>query len=149
MQISQFNSSSILQKTALNSDSDNPLILLLYAASREPEDSTEDVIDSMFSHIQCSRDDGQDNLCTSTLSRMHASTRYVQLKTGENYTRLNELIRSRVANESLVEVGRLFYLSVPSLAYSQIAQNILLQQPQHNPHFSNSKAPLMSSDSCS
>ena len=113
----------------LLSDSDNSITLLLYAASREPEDSTENLIDTMFSHIQCQ----DDSRCTTVLSRMHASTQYVQLKTGENYTRLNELIRLRVANESLVEVGRLFYLSVPSFAYSQIAQNIhLYARPQRN-----------------
>ena len=117
-----------------------PHTLLLYAASREPEETVENITDSIFSHIQCpssssstSTSTDDDSRCTDTLSLMHRSTRHVQLKSADNYTRLSELIRVRMAEENLVEVGRMFYLSVPPFAYAEIAQNVhLYGRPQRN-----------------
>ena len=103
----------------------SPHSLLLYAASREQEDAMRNIMDTLFSQIHCSSMETSSN-CSSTLSLMRHSTQYVQLKSEENYTRLNELIHSRVARANLVEIGRIFYLSVPPFAYSRISQNIHL-----------------------
>lgn len=110
----------------------SPHSLLLYAASREPHHVAENTTDFLFSQIHCSSVESDSN-CSSVLSLLHQSTHYVQLKSEENYTRLNEMIHSRVTRENLVEIGRIFYLSVPPFAYSQISENIhLYARPLQN-----------------
>ncbi|KAJ8259677.1 hypothetical protein GJAV_G00172170 [Gymnothorax javanicus] len=49
---------------------------------------------------------------------------YWKLKTAEDYAALSKEMGLRPAQEGLVEVGRLFYLSVPAFAYADVTEKI-------------------------
>ncbi|XP_063173483.1 GDH/6PGL endoplasmic bifunctional protein [Candoia aspera] len=51
-------------------------------------------------------------------------TEYHQLRGAEDYASLSQGIKTTLAQEDLVETGRIFYLSVPPFAYAEIARHI-------------------------
>ncbi|XP_039223233.1 GDH/6PGL endoplasmic bifunctional protein [Crotalus tigris] len=51
-------------------------------------------------------------------------TEYHQLKGEEDYAKLSQSIKTSLAQEELVESGRIFYLSVPPFAYAKIARHV-------------------------
>ena len=93
--------------------------LAIYAASREPA-SPSSLQDTFATLVE-------DNFDQGTLADTNVLLRrveYVQLKTKEDYSKLNSLIVSRMESEKLSEVVRVYYLSVPPYAYEWIVSVI-------------------------
>ncbi|XP_058017134.1 GDH/6PGL endoplasmic bifunctional protein [Ahaetulla prasina] len=64
------------------------------------------------------------NRCAVLKDQFLKLTEYHQLKGEEDYASLNRGIKTSLAQEELVETGRIFYLSVPPFAYAEIARHI-------------------------
>ncbi|XP_006145435.1 GDH/6PGL endoplasmic bifunctional protein [Tupaia chinensis] len=64
------------------------------------------------------------NHCAELKSQFVQLSQYHQLKATEDYQALSKDIEAQVQREGLREAGRIFYFSVPSFAYADIARNI-------------------------
>uniref|UniRef100_A0A8D0HSQ5 GDH/6PGL endoplasmic bifunctional protein n=1 Tax=Sphenodon punctatus TaxID=8508 RepID=A0A8D0HSQ5_SPHPU len=64
------------------------------------------------------------NRCVVVKDQFLKLSQYRQLKTSENYTTLNQDIKTLLQQEGLEEAGRIFYFSVPPFAYMEIARHI-------------------------
>ncbi|XP_065552444.1 GDH/6PGL endoplasmic bifunctional protein isoform X1 [Lathamus discolor] len=73
--------------------------------------------------LSCPPDESP-NRCAVLKDQFLKLSQYHQLKTAENYTMLNREIETLLRQEGLKEAGRIFYFSVPSFAYTEIARHI-------------------------
>ncbi|XP_063799166.1 GDH/6PGL endoplasmic bifunctional protein [Pseudophryne corroboree] len=94
-----------------------------HGAALTPPEQAEIVMFNALKSLSCPGDVTPDR-CALVKDQFLKLTRYRQLKTAQNYTALHQDILSSLAEESLHEAGRLFYLSVPPFAYADIARNI-------------------------
>lgn len=105
-------------------DKDNEILtrfrLIVFAASREPA-SPSSLQDLFATFVE------EDNFNLKILANatlLLSTVKYVQLKSIEDYAKLNNLIVSQLENEGLNEVSRIYYLSVPPSAYGWIVRVI-------------------------
>ncbi|XP_026571615.1 GDH/6PGL endoplasmic bifunctional protein [Pseudonaja textilis] len=92
------------------------------AAQKEPEVGRKQMFDPLR-NLACSPE-VPPNRCAVLKDQFLKLTEYHQLKGEDDYARLNQGIQTSLAQEELVETGRIFYLSVPPFAYAEIARHI-------------------------
>ncbi|XP_007534218.1 GDH/6PGL endoplasmic bifunctional protein [Erinaceus europaeus] len=73
--------------------------------------------------LSCPKDMAPDR-CVKLKDQFQGLSQYRSLKTSEDYLALNKDIEAQVLHEGRWEAGRIFYFSVPSFAYADIARNI-------------------------
>ena len=99
-------------------------LLHIYAASREPTQTTVDNLKHYFKHLSCETIKDFNENCTELNCKIASIVTPCSLKVEQDYEELHHFINSRLIEESLYEAVRIFYLSVPPFAYTAIAQNI-------------------------
>lgn len=73
--------------------------------------------------LSCPPDEAP-NRCAVLKDQFLKLSQYHQLGSAEDYTALNREIETLLGQEGLKEAGRIFYLSVPPFAYTEIAGHI-------------------------
>ena len=99
-------------------------LLHIYAASRQPTQTTIDNLNHYFKHLSCATLKDFNENCTEFNHKIASIVTPCSLKIEQDYEKLHHFINSRLTKENLYEAARIFYLSVPPFAYTGIAQNI-------------------------
>ncbi|KAF7668513.1 hypothetical protein LDENG_00006950 [Lucifuga dentata] len=94
-----------------------------YGGGLSPVDKAKLVFFEILKAVSCSKDVSEER-CALLKDQFLRLAQYRQLKTSEDYQDLAKHIEQQLQEEGLVEAGRLFYLSVPSFAYADIADKI-------------------------
>ena len=95
--------------------------LMIFAASRQPFTNEERMWKDITSNVKCGDTEIQ---CSETMSSFRRATRFVQIRSHDHYTDLQQQIHELYSVNGLVEVGRVFYLSIPPSGYEEVCQNI-------------------------
>ncbi|KAG8434415.1 hypothetical protein GDO86_012693 [Hymenochirus boettgeri] len=88
-----------------------------------PPEKAENLMFDILKLLNCPGDSTPDR-CALLKDQFLKLSHYRQMATAENYTSLDREIKNTMIEEGLNEAGRLFYLSVPPFAYTDIARNI-------------------------
>ena len=99
-------------------------LLHIYAASRQPTQTTIDNLNHYFKHLSCATLKDFNENCTELNHKIASIVTPCSLKIKQDDEKLHHFINSRLTKENLYEAARIFYLSVPPFAYTGIAQNI-------------------------
>ncbi|RDD41795.1 GDH/6PGL endoplasmic bifunctional protein [Trichoplax sp. H2] len=94
--------------------------LKFYGAARNPAHEGDKLLNQILGNIFQFDKSGEDEKVQKFLS----NCQYVQLKSEKDYANLCKKINHEAMKESILEYGRIFYLSVPPFAYSRIASYI-------------------------
>lgn len=94
-----------------------------YGAAQKDPDAGRKLMYDPLKNLACSPE-VPPNRCAVLKDQFLKLTEYHQLKGEEDYASLNQGIQTSLAQEELVETGRIFYLSVPPFAYAEIARHI-------------------------
>ncbi|XP_070615337.1 GDH/6PGL endoplasmic bifunctional protein [Erythrolamprus reginae] len=94
-----------------------------YGADRKDPDVGRKLVFDHLKNLACSPEVAP-NRCAVLKDQFLKLTEYHRLKSEEDYADLNQGIKTSLAQEELVETGRIFYLSVPPFAYAEIARHI-------------------------
>ncbi|XP_029434589.1 GDH/6PGL endoplasmic bifunctional protein [Rhinatrema bivittatum] len=94
-----------------------------HGAALTPAEQGQNLMAEVLKRLSCPLAISSDR-CALLKDQFLKSTRYLQLKTVENYSSLSQDIENSLREAGLQEVGRLFYLSVPAFAYVDIARHI-------------------------
>lgn len=108
--------SSALQLFVSSVDDNNTITF--YAGAREVENEGKKLLKDILDKIKCEIDDAK---CESFRSHFVQNSKYVQLKTAEDYS---YLCQSFCSNTVGFKIRQIFYFSVPSSAYQSVATNI-------------------------
>lgn len=94
-----------------------------YAGGLSPVDETTPVFFDILKKVSCLGDVPPER-CAVLREQFLRLAQYRQLKTPEDYGDLVKHMEQQLQEEGMSESGRLFYLSVPAFAYSDIAEKI-------------------------
>ncbi|KAM4613482.1 GDH/6PGL endoplasmic bifunctional protein [Polymixia lowei] len=94
-----------------------------YGGGLSPANKGTPVLFEILKGISCSRDVPLERCALLKEQFLHLA-QYRQLKSIEDYQALAKHIEQQLQEEGMVEVGRLFYLSVPAFAYADIADKV-------------------------
>ncbi|XP_055068231.1 GDH/6PGL endoplasmic bifunctional protein [Misgurnus anguillicaudatus] len=94
-----------------------------YAGALSPDDKGTPMLFGILKELACPPELSAERCALVKEQFLHLS-QYRQLKTLEDYEKLNQHIKQQMEQEGMVEAGRLFYLSVPAFTYADIAEKI-------------------------
>ncbi|XP_067102718.1 GDH/6PGL endoplasmic bifunctional protein [Osmerus mordax] len=94
-----------------------------YGGGLSPADKAKPILFKILKGVACSKDVSAER-CALLKEQFLRLAQYKQLNTTKHYQELNTQLRKQITQEGLTEAGRLFYLSVPAFAYTDIAKKI-------------------------
>ena len=95
--------------------------LVVLAATRRHVTDPDLQWKEMAGNIQCPS--GHET-CDEVILKFRETLSFVVLGSERDYKRLQNVLQDEMASRNFTEIGRVFYLSVPSSAYSEILKNI-------------------------
>ena len=98
----------------------NQCKLIIFGASRQSFTDKQEIWKDITSDINC---EGVD-VCAETLSHFRRDTHFIQIRSHEDYTLLQQQIQQLYFDHGLKEVGRVFYLAMPPSGYQKVLQNV-------------------------
>lgn len=94
-----------------------------YGGGLSPDEKATPLLFGILKELACPPELSAERCALVKEQFLHLA-QYRQLKTSEDYEKLNQHIRQQMEQEGMVEAGRLFYLSVPAFTYADIAEKI-------------------------
>ena len=94
----------------------------LYAAARSLVKETDRLWESITSNIKCPQEASIN--CFEAKTLFQEAIQFIQLDGNQSYASLSASIEQHYLRINRTEVGRIFYLAVPSTAYASIARHI-------------------------
>ncbi|XP_064822920.1 GDH/6PGL endoplasmic bifunctional protein-like [Oncorhynchus masou masou] len=94
-----------------------------YGGGLSPNDKATPILFEVLKGVVCPRELSVER-CALVKEQFLRLAEYRQLNTSEDYQALGKHLTEQLRQESIVEAGRLFYLSVPAFAYADIAEKI-------------------------
>ncbi len=107
-----------LYSSVVHNESDATELRFYGAAREDNETGRKIIIDVLNTSIKCSNAE-----CNKTKTEFIQSCSYQRLKTQNDFQDLQILLEASLTGKD-IEIGRIFYLSVPPFAYEKISKNI-------------------------
>lgn len=94
-----------------------------YGAGLSPAENATPRLFEILKGLKCPSELSAERCALVKEQFLHLS-QYLQLRSKEDYEKLNEHIQQQLKQEGMTEAGRIFYMSVPAFTYADIADKI-------------------------